>query len=421
MTTNVHDISTSDIHPSRQAHTVAFETASRLAEIRANEGFTIQPRNPLAPENASVMPSVSFSIPRTGFDLAATAWRTAIASEGLQDHEVSDVRTLRMNPQDGSIGTPRSAGQAYTRHAFAQLWALVGQKHAPYVLSMSTHARAIVFNDVMSTARRAAVVLRLTRHESVISGSRRANNRQIWVVRGVVSKRHSLEYFDDSRLEQALGDYLQKERMEHATMRLTRGTNETHGNIEFTGQHNRGLYRGLSYRNSEVGCVSISFYGSITIRALNDSVIEKDVDEDEVERQSLVIDSGGGSSGRMRHTLPAGSELERSALAKDRMTARMRAATVAAGELMSLWESAFAKNVLPMADTAYQVDDIYLDAIEERIGFADAEEREKFGTQLKDTSYAVNFVRGSVAHIVGVFAMLGLSKRAYEVLRELAK
>jgi hypothetical protein len=394
----------------------AFEKASQIAKLRHDWQCTVIPRNPLVPQQASVLPAATLSIDRCNFSDMAALWRATIQAEGLRDVVIDDIRTLRMNPQDGTIGTPQSMGQAYTTHGFGQIWEMLGQKAASYVLSVSNHARAVLFNDAVQAApKKVSAIMRLTTDAAVLGGTRRVNQGKLWCIRGCVTKRHSLEFFDDMHIQQALYDYLRKHGLDSmATARVSRGTNRTWGNVEFSGVHVKGVYRGISFKNSEVGCVSWGFTGSITIRALNDAVIESPY-----KRPTEITIDAAASGSSNRHTLPQG--INRHAEATGRMNESMRKATESAEKLLALWEKAFALQVIPGAPEAFKADEVYIDAIEEHMGFQDAEERARFTEGLKDDKAAVNFSRGTVAHVVGVFAIMGERQRAYEVLRQLAK
>ncbi len=403
----------------KPAHTVAFETAERVAAYRRNYRMTILPRAGAKPQHSAVVPESSAYLERAPFEQTMRDWLAAIANERNSDVVIDDVRKLMMDCTDGALTTANGRGQAYTRHAYQQLYSLCGGKAATARLDDSNHARAIAFNDLMRNADRESVVLRVSRAVDSLLSMRRLDGTAPSFVRGVVSKRHSLEYFDDVYLCAALkGWLLGTGATSNATARVRRGVSETWGCIEFGGQTS-GLpyWQGISWSNSEVGGSSLYFAGSLTVRALNDAVIEG--------RSSVLIDSVKGET-RLRHVLPGGTSEYRAGVAKGRMQSAMREATKASLELAELWSKAdsemflvsgFDPDPFKVDPARFEIDDVYIDAVEERVGFHTAAERQSFATVLKSGKALTNFKRGSVAHVVAAFALLGLRTRAGEILR----
>lgn len=231
---------------------------------------------------------------RQPFETVAATWLAQISAEQLQDIVIPYLQALTLDWRDGAICRGQG-GSCYTPHGFSQLVNLMRAKAAPGNLAnnvrwLSPLARHHAWNDIVARSDRPRA------EEGVLRMFKTRDGKL--AVRAVVSGRHSLEHFDDKAIVEVLKGLPSKP----VTMAVTRGWDETYGTcmLEHGTNPSSGVKLAFSFRNSETGCASLGFSGSLVIEAL-DAVVQSP-NGAKFERLVQIATNRGGS--RRRHTLP---------------------------------------------------------------------------------------------------------------------
>lgn len=363
---------------------------------------------------------------RKPFEATVVGWLAQISAETLRDIEIPSLHALTIDWRDGAICRGQG-GSCYTPHGFTQLVNLMRAKEAPGNLAnnvrwLSPIARHHAWADVVARSNRPR------EEEGILRMFKTANGRV--AIRAVVSGRHSLEHFDDS----ALVAVLRALPMAPAEMTVTRGWDETYGTCMLNHGANESVRAAFSFRNSETGCASLSFAGSIVIRAL-DAVVEAPTGE-KFEKM-VQIASARNTGTRRRHTLPryngaSGnrlSEAARARIATQRIENDVATALEASQVLAERWIAALS-DVNPgfvQFASVSAVDDFSLRVLRDMLieqghsGVAEEPELLKQIVQVVvDNARLRELPAGSAAHIAGAIAAVAATGSfSWERAREL--
>lgn len=343
-------------------------------------------------------------------------WGAQIEAERLEDvmlpAEVGGLQALAIDPRDGAW-TRGGGGLAYLPSAFSQAISLMLQgvpreRGTAGVLhsGVTPPARSLAWEDLRERSpRRAAVIMRLFVHAE--TGVR--------TVRGVLSQRYPVGYFDDLQV-MAVVDELA---VPTSLARVWRTAYETRGSVSIGafGPQVVGAEPVLSWRNSEVGKARLGFFAGLRITVLDEVVTlpatSLGIDAESVatyERQVTVAATSAGAE--RNHTLPwvDWSEDERRALAVERMRTSRNVAVDGTLELQARWAAALVDFPLSSAGARRDLPnvEVFLDLLEET-GRVDSTEREAVGVIMRDEKRLPLLGLGSAAYMAGVYALLGRS------------
>lgn len=378
-------------------------------------------RTPFASDAAlpheAATPFIAHRLP---FAEASHAWLAQIASERLSDVPIASLHALSVDHRDGAL--VRGAGGAcYTPHAWSQLVGLMRAEDAPAGIAnafrwLAPLARHHAWADVVRRSKR-------PRAEEGIARMMVVGERSTF--RAVVSGRHSLHHFDDRAVAGVLAA------LSPAYMSVSRNWNETRGVCALAPTY-PDVRLGFSFRNSETGCASLSFAGSIVIRAL-DVVVEQ---PSGARFERLVQIASDRGAARRRHTLPrysgsSGSRLSEAArqrVANARIEADVDTALTASSVLAERWGAACAD----VFDAAVQVaritavDDFALTVLRDLLldtkGIEQAGEPafvKALATVIADDARLRSLPHGSAAHMAGALAVLASQAETWAAAQEL--
>lgn len=327
---------------------------------------------------------------------ALARWQALRSAWGLSDRPYTPtaIHALGMCPVDGRIyKTVDLPGLRYTRHAWGQLWALLGRSHAATRLGDSPWTRASAFQDLAAQRRRDSmrdVLFRIAR-----ANPDEWNPRNGYAIRGVVSAVYATE-FDDAPTLATLVDWAGigtegtldiRSDWDRTVARLTLGR-ET-GTVADT------AIRTLTVSNSEVGLQSLQARGEIHIRALDTDTEEQRVYLRAPRPVTITRDSDAST---LRHTLPRAG---RTQAAADRANAAFTKAFEGATELHTAWVRAMALQISPRDCT----DAVLVDWVLERVGLPGAAVPMLTNVVSQETRLS-NLPRGTLAHVVGALALV---------------
>lgn len=359
----------------------------------------------------------------------AEDWRLQIDFERLEDvtlgEEVGGLQALAVDPRDGAWTRGRG-GLAYLPAAFGQAVSLLltgvpRQRGTANVLhhDVGAPARCLGWEDLREKSpRRTPAVLRTYLHPT----------ERLRTVRGVLSQRYPVGYFDDRQVMAIVGELARPD----AYARVWRSPFETRGSVT-VGPTTLAAEPVLSWRNSETGKARLGFFAGLRIVVLDEVVTLQQgagLDVEQVatyEKQVTVAVTRTGTE--RNHTLPwsGWTEEDRRALANARMRASRNDAACRTLELQAAW--AVALEDFPLASgtdhrrTLPNIE-VLLDVLEE-LGRVDAKERDAVGKVMHDTKRLPQLGLGSAAYMAGVFAILArqatdldaadeMNARAYE-------
>lgn len=367
---------------------------------------------------------------RAPFAEVLATWAAMIAGERLADVTIPSLFNLAVDYRDGAL-TRGGGGMAYTPHAWSQLVSLfkVNKSAIPDGIASvdrwhSPLTRHHCFEDIKRASRRPQAeecVLRafVTTREG----------RSYPTVRAVVSGRHGLKDTDDSNVIRVL------QQLEELPVegRVSRGWDQTYGSFVLD-SGDSDVRLGFAFSNSETGCGSIAFNGSITIRALDVEVMLPEGQRFE----HLVTIASAANGTRRRHTLPrydsrSGrrlSDSQRTAIAANRIGEDVDKALNGARVLAQRWGLARA-DVLPIAVKVATVagddagaavlQDVLCEAGYEHVFTAlNKEGLKELAKVIADNSRLMSLPHGSAAHMAAALALMAVSKeRTWEETREL--
>lgn len=364
-------------------------------------------------------------------------WLACIIGERLTDVTIPNPFALGVDYRDGAL-TRGAGGLAYTPHAWSQLVSLFKVNRSPIpdgIASVdrwhSPIARHFGFEDIKRTSRRPRegeeIVLRTFRTS--------ADGRYYTALRAVVTGRHGLTDTDDSNVIRVL-EGLEEQPIEG---RVSRGWDKTYGSFVLD-SGDSDVRLGFGFANSETGCGSIEFNGSILIRALDTEIT---LPSGERGEQMITIAAGNAGT-RRRHTLPrydsrSGKRLtdgQRTAIAQDRIGTDVAKALDGARVLAQRWGLARADvlvdavrfaSIASADDSAVTLlwdffsDHGYSKLLESRGDEASAKAfLRELAKVIADDARLRSLPHGSAAHMAAAFALLATAKeRTWEETREL--
>lgn len=372
----------------------------------------------------------TYTTRRVSFDEAVQVWERQIAEEQLQDHQIPSLHDLGVDPRDGAI-TRGAGGLCYTPHAWRQLIQLfrVGQSGIPSEVIAADvwhtpFTRHFAFGDVKRASQR-------PRDEEAVLRTFRVtqDGRQYRALRAVVSGRHSLTHTDDLAVIRVLGS-LDEQPTEG---RVVRAWDKTVGSF-LLDAGDEDVRFGFAFANSETGCGSLQFNGSIVLRALDVEIVRPDGRT----LESAVTIASESATTRRRHTLPRKvgkaelTEAQRGDVAASRIAMDIKTALTGARALRDAWQRA--KNMIeaqlvPLAKMT-EVDDAAVEVLEDALLELGAvpEEAQRNRAALRSFARGVATVmandarlralpHGSRAHLAATLAVLAGQQRTWDAAR----
>ncbi len=376
--------------------------------------------------DAALPPSAvpAFRATLRGWESVRAAWRAQIASEELCDVEINHYRTatqdcafgFRLRTSDGGFRRNESArAVAYTEHAWAQLIALLMQE-----IPGKPRSPAEAYRWLDPTTRSEvfdSLVRRSVRQEGanhpILLRSYTDPRAKVRALRAVVSGRHSGVHFDDAALIEALSRIVPADAGAYVdrTPNFTRGyaVLDSMGAqlpvIEPDQAPSLEAHAAISWSNSETGCGSLGFAGSVYIHALA-ALVKPNV-------QTEVVITQQSERTRRAHTLPRKdkTDAERREIAQQRMADDLVKTAEMARELVAAWRGAqkiFADDAasaiaLDPAAAAQVVLDVIAEHTDQRLLNTHIEQLHSV-LETSKTLPRLPFL--SAAHIAGAWAVL---------------
>lgn len=352
-----------------------------------------------------------WSSARDTLTVAFEKWEAQIEKEQLQDVMVR-LPTTGLFPTDGAMTIdrrdPKAPAYALTPHAVSQLVNIALQKvphpgYMPHNLAWyAPRTRSMMYAEVRDRSARGT--------EPVIFRTYVNQDKNVRTIRAVVTPRHGLTAFDDRTMKKVLAEMLPAD----SKASYTRSAMQTNGHVVLPNETPTGCgsIRSVVYfRNSEVGGASLSFSGGAYL-SVTDTVV--DFSAGAIERDMNVMVESEHEATRRRHTAPArfGVE-EKTKIAEARMRSDIKQVTEAAKELPSRWNEALTRFPEGMTEENFaQADlnvrfEILLDAIEEKGGGFEGNDRETLKKVLTDEARLGRIPQGSAAHIAAAYAVAG--------------
>lgn len=403
----------------------AAKTLSIVPAVAARKPFT---RDAALPRQETV----HYTDARKSWANARAEWQGAITAEQLLDIVLDHPHELVMDPRDGAF-TRGAGGLGYTPHGLSQFIGLMRagiRNEAQVELAHETDTRSLMWRDVVKYSKRPKD------EECIARTFVDPRFPGIRAVRAGVSGRHSLEAFDDANVIAVLDAMDERSRDDNnAPARrfndafVVRTWDKTHAHMSMAAVDGASL--GFSIVNSETGCSSLAFRGSVRITALDAQLLMPTAITREV---AIEIASKAGGS-RRRHTLPRvqgdGSELskeQRNAIAAERIETDIETALAAAAILADRFLLA-KLDINPMAlqlAEAARTDESAIEVLKDLLlqqgmGIAsDPGVTAELARIMVDDTRLQTLPKGSAAFMAGAFAVLAKTgKRSWEAAEEL--
>lgn len=370
----------------------------------------------------------TYTTRRDSFAEVIRAWEAQIASEQLRDVEIASLHDLSVDPRDGAL-VRGGGGLCYTPHAWRQLVQLFRIGAATPVPSEVIAAdmwhapltRHFAFADVKRASLRSR-----DKGATLRTFTATVNGRSYRTLRAVVSERHSLQHTDDLAVARVL-EALDEQPVEG---RVTRAWNKTYGSFVLAA-NDPDVQLGFAFANSETGCSSLQFSGSITLRALDVEIVRPDA----VAYAADVAIASEGATTRRNHTLPSKglTEDQRAGVAARRIASDIQKALAGSRALLASWERAktmIEPQLVPLAKMT-EVDDLAVevlsDALQELGAVPEAAQRSKdalrtfarsLATVMADDARLRKLPHGSRAHLAATLAVLASKAKTWDTARE---
>lgn len=370
------------------------------------------------------------------FSALLQEWEGQIADERLVDYPLSSLYEIAVDPRDGAAVFDEHPypSMAYTPHAWYQLVQLFRGRGAsiPAEVVRADHwhsplTRHFAFADVKRASSRPLLEEAVLRTFGARIGVGADPAR---VLRAVVSGRHSLEHTDDLAVAGVLRRIsATAERI--VSGRVARSWDSTFGSFVLDAG-DPDVRFGFAFSNSETGCGSLAFHGSVSLRVLDAEIVHPT----RVSTTVTVAEDRGGT--RRRHTLPRKglSEFERAKIAAARIESDVVQAMSAARSLAEDWARARTivdEQLVPIArmtEVSDEAVEVLGDALLDLGVVPDSRKSERgslkaFARRVAEVIASEQRLRsvphGSRAHLAAALAVLAERQERWEDARQLQK